>query len=181
MQKLTLFVACLFFGLLAMAQRTEKDPTASKSAVADLSIASVTLAYTGPTLPAPTVNTAHGTEQGNPNTAASHPITQCTVVVHEDFNEDDDVILNVTLPLGVKVQQKPPNATTGPGPDYHASFDGIIHMPIGHMTAGQSITLQFTYTTPATGTSTRNEVSATVKGSKPDSNATNNSRSANLK
>ena len=162
-----------------MGQRTDKDAAASKSASVDLSISSVTVAYSGPAVAAPTVNTVHGTEQGNPNTVASHPITQCTVIVREDLSVNDNVILNVTLPFGVKVQQKPPNASTSPGPDVHVPSDGVIHIPIGHMSPGQSVTIQFTYNTPGS-TSVINEVSANVKGDKPESNLNNNTRSAIL-
>jgi hypothetical protein len=178
MQKLTLLAACLFPGLLAIGQRAEKD-AASKSAAPDLSIPSVSLSYPGGTK-APTVNTARGTEQGNPNSVAAHPVTQCIVVVHSDEGPEEDVMLDVTLPSAVKVQQKPANATTTPGADYHIQSDGAIHIPIGHLNAGQSITVQFTYSTPA-GTGVFNQVTASVKGSRPETNTSNNTRSATLR
>jgi hypothetical protein len=180
MQKFALLAPCLFIGLLAMGQRTAKDAATSKDAVPDLSISSVSLSYPGGTK-APTLNTAHGTEQGNPNSPGAHPITQCIVVMHSDDGPKEDVVLTVELPTGVKVQQKPANATTTPGADYHIQSDGSIHIPIGHLNAGQSITVQFSYSTPPTGPGLFNQVTASVKGSKPESNMSNNTRSATLR
>lgn len=172
-KSLFLLLPAFFVIGVSIAQKVARDDRA-----ADLSIASVTVAY--PTASkAPTVNTARGVEQGNPNTAAANPVTQCTVVVHADAGYDDEVMLDVTLPVGVKIQQKPANATTGPCADYHMQCDGAIHIPLGHLEPGQSVTTQFTYSTP--GGSQRNEVTASVKGARPETNTSNNTRTAGLR
>jgi len=176
---LFLLLATSFFFGVSIAQKVTTAEELQKESRVDLSILSVTVAYPTPSK-APTVNTARGVEQGNPNSAAANPITQCTVVVHGDGGADDEVMLDVTLPIGVKIQQKPANATTGPCADYHMQCDGAIHIPLGHLEPGQSVTTQFTYSTPPTGPGLRNEVMASVKGARPETNTSNNSRSASL-
>jgi hypothetical protein len=145
----------------------------------DLSIVSLAVVYPQVARPA-TLNTAHGTVQGNPNAAAANPITQCTVIVRADSGADDQVTVDVTLPVGVKIQQAPANATKGPCADYRMACDGSLHLPIGHLEARQSVTIQFTYTTPQTGAGLRNAVTVSVKGSRPESNMSNNTKSATL-
>ncbi|MDP4218302.1 MAG: hypothetical protein Q8927_19035 [Bacteroidota bacterium] len=145
----------------------------------DLKIVSVSVVYPQAAKPI-TLNTARGTVQGNPNSAAANPLTQCTVVIRADSAADDEVMVDVTLPVGVKIQQAPPNASTGPCADYHMQCDGAIHLPLGHLTPGQTVTTQFTYSTPPTGGSLRNAVTVHVKGSRPESNMSNNSGSATL-
>ena len=159
-----------------MAQKTARNAESDKNP--DLSIVSVTVAYPGPAK-VPTVNTARGPVASNPNGAAANPVTQCTVTINDALADDDNVVVNVTLPMGVKVQQSPAGSTVSPGPDYHANFDGAIHIPVGNMRMGQTISVQFTYGTP-TVTSIRNSVTASVTGSKPDANGANNSRQATL-
>jgi hypothetical protein len=156
----------------------EELPKESKTT--DLSIASVTVVYPTVSTP-PTLNTPRGTVQGNPNSATANPVTQCTVVVHADAGPDDQVVLDVTLPVGVKVRQKPANATCSACADYRMQCDGAIHVPIGHLEPGQSMTVQFTYTTPPTGGGLRNEVTASVKGARPETNVSNNTQSASLR
>jgi hypothetical protein len=177
---LPVFIATIFSCSVCIAQKSTMADELPKESRTDLSIVSVTVAY--PTASkTPTLNTARGTVEGNPNSAAANPVTQCTVVVRADSGADDQVMLDVTLPVGVKVQQKPANATTGPCADFHIQCDGSIHILLGHLEPGQSVTTQFTYTTPPTGGSLRNEVTASVKGVRPESNMANNSRSAGLR
>lgn len=176
---LSLLVATIFSFGISIAQKSTVGEELPKESRIDLSILSVTVVYPTPSK-APTVNTAHGVEQGNPNSAAANPVTQCTVIVRADAGADDQVVLDVTLPVGVKIQQKPANATTGPCADYHMQCDGAIHIPLGHLEPGQSVTTQFTYTTPPTTGGLRNEVTASVKGARPETNLSNNSRSAIL-
>lgn len=175
----SLLVATVFSFGISVAQKSTVGEELPKESRVDLSILSITVLYPAAAKP-PTLNTAHGTVQGNPNTAAANPVTQCTVIIHADSGADDQVMLDVTLPLGVKIQQKPANATTGPCADYRMQCDGAIHIPIGHLEPGQSVTAQFTYSTPPTGPGLRNEVTASVKGARPESNLSNNSRSAGL-
>ena len=176
MQKLILLLAGLLSFYLGMAQKPGRNPESDVHP--DLSIVSVSVIYPGPSRPA-TLRTANGTVSGNPNSAAANPVTQCTVTINDALADDDNVIVNVTLPMGVKVQQSPAGSTVSPGPDYHANFDGFVHIPVGTMRMGQTVTVQFTYSTP-TVTSIRNSVIASVTGSKPDANASNNSQQATL-
>jgi hypothetical protein len=179
---LTLLIPAFLSFSICMAQKKawsgpgDEGPEERKP---DLSIVSVAVVYPQAAKPL-TLNTAHGTVQGNPNAAAANPITQCTVIVRADSGADDQVIVDVTLPLGVKIQQAPPNASTGPCADYHMQCDGALHVPIGHLEPGQSVTVQFTYSTPQTGPGLRNAVTVSIKGNRPESNMNNNSRSATL-
>jgi hypothetical protein len=164
------------------AQKTiaHDDEWPKSTAKPDLSIVSVSVVY--PTASqAPTLTTPRGTVQGNPSSASANPITRCTVVIKVDSNADDQVMLDVTLPVGVKIQDKPANATTGPCADYKMQCDGAIHILLGHLEPGKPVTTSFSYTTPPTGGSLRNEVLVSVKGEKPESNVSNNSRSASLR
>lgn len=176
MQKPILLLAGLFSFYLGTAQKSPRNSESDRNP--DLSIVSVAVAYPGPAKP-PTVNTARGPVSGDPNSAAANPVTLCTVTINDALSDDDNVVVNVTLPMGVKVQQSPAGSTVSPGPDYHANFDGAIHIPVGSMRMGQTVSVQFTYSTP-TVASIRNSVTASVTGSKPDANGSNNSRQATL-
>ena len=136
----------------------------------DLSIVSIAVAHPQVAKPA-ALTSARGTAPSNPNTAPVNPVTQCTVIVRVDSAADDQVTIDVTLPPGVKIQQAPANTTMG---------NGIIHIPIGHLAPGQTVTTQFTYTTPQAGAGLRNAVTASVNGNRPESNLNNNTRSAVL-
>lgn len=176
MQKFILLLAAFFSFYLGIAQKPTRNPESDIHP--DLSILSVSVKYPGPAKPV-TLRTANGTVSGNPNSAAANPVTQCTVTISDALAPDDNIVVNVTLPMGVKVQQMPTGSTVSPGPDYHANFDGAIHIPVGPMRAGQTVSVQFTYSTP-TVTSIRNSVTASVTGSKPDANGSNNSQQATL-
>jgi hypothetical protein len=173
MKKLILLLTSLFFLYPVMAQKPTRVSESDK--LPDLSIASVSLTYPTPAT-VPTRATSTGTAQGK----AVNPVTQCTVNLTVTGNDDGNVVLTVTLPSGVKVQQMPAGATTTIGPDYNSSFDGSIKIPVGTMRVGQTVSLQFTYLTP-TSTSIFNSVTATVKGDKAESNTSNNTRSASLR
>jgi len=173
MKKLLLLLTSLFFLYPLIAQKPTRISESDK--LPDLSIASLLLTHPTPTTVA-TRTTSTGTAQGK----AVNPITQCTVNLTVTGNDDANVVLTVTLPSGVKVQQMPAGATTSPGPDYNANFDGSIKIPAGTMRIGQTVTLQFTYLTP-TSTSVFNSVTATVKGDKAEAITSNNTRSATLR
>jgi hypothetical protein len=134
----------------------------------DLSIVSIAVVNPHVAKPA-TLTAARGAVPANPSTPTANPITQCTVTVRADSAADDQVTIDVTLPPGVKIQQAPANATVGAG---------ILHILIGHLAPGQTATTQFTYSTPTVGAGLRNAVTASVKGSRPESNLNNNTRSA---
>jgi hypothetical protein len=173
MKKLFLLLTSVSLFFAGTAQKPTRVSESDK--LPDLSIVSVTLTYPTPAT-VPTRTTSTGTAQGK----AVNPITQCTVNLTVTGNDDGNVVLTVTLPSGVKVQQMPAGATTSVGPDYNPSFDGSIKIPVGTMRMGQTVSLQFTYLTP-TSTSIFNSVTATVKGDKAESNTSNNTRSASLR
>ena len=121
---------------------------------ADVSIVSVTLtnAVNKPTatIANPNSNTGQVIKNTRPvdpglsRIAAQNNIT-CSITVHNE-NDDDayETELIALLPIEVNVISKPANATLHKlGPNAPVAY---ISFTLGHMTVGQNITVEFTFT-----------------------------------
>lgn len=120
---------------------------------ADVSIVSVTLsnAVTKPvaTIANPNPNTGPVIKTKPPtdlriDRSSSQNIT-CSITVHNE-NDDDayETELIALLPIEVNVVSKPANATLHKlGPNAPVAY---ISFTLGHMTVGQNITVEFTFT-----------------------------------
>ena len=114
-----------------------------KEIPADLSVVSVTLENATITKQPPIVSGTNGTQQPTKPVISSNPALKCTVVIRNDYNDSYNVSLLVTFPSDATILTTPANCSVpfrqDPYPQRQVDF--------GHMTAGQTATVEFTFAT----------------------------------
>ena len=100
---------------------------------------------------------------------------KCSITIHNE-NDDDawGTMMVVVLPVEVTVVNMPSNAKLDPSVTATQSFAGHIIFNIGHMTVGQNVTVEFTFTKSKYG----NKVGAYAYSDSPDPNPANNYKDA---
>ena len=100
---------------------------------------------------------------------------KCSITIHNE-NDDDawGTMMVVVLPVEVTVVNMPSNAKPDPSVTATQSFAGHIIFNIGHMTVGQNVTVEFTFTKSKYG----NKVGAYAYSDSPDPNPDNNYKDA---
>ena len=145
---------------------------------ADVSVIAVTLSNASirPTTTIANPNTGQVIKNPKPlesKITASQNLT-CSITVHNE-NDDDayETVLVAILPVEVDVVTKPANATVH---KLSASslFTGYVTFNLGHMTVGQNITVEFTFSKSKYG----NKVGAYAYSLTSDPNPANNYKDA---
>ena len=100
---------------------------------------------------------------------------KCSITIHNE-NDDDawGTMMVVVLPVEVTVVNMPSNAKLDPSVTATQTFAGHIIFNIGHMTVGQNVTVEFTFTKSKYG----NKVGAYAYSDSPDPNPANNYKDA---
>lgn len=100
---------------------------------------------------------------------------KCTITIHNE-NDDDawGTMMVVVLPVEVTVVSMPSNAKLDPSVTAAQSFAGHLIFNIGHMTVGQNVTVEFTFTKSKYG----NKIGAYAYSDSPDPNPANNYKDA---
>jgi Domain of unknown function DUF11 len=100
---------------------------------------------------------------------------KCTITIHNE-NDDDawGTMMVVVLPVEVSVLVMPANATLDKSVTATQPLAGHIIFNIGHMTVGQNVTVEFTFTKSKFG----NKVGAYAYSDSPDPNPVNNYKDA---
>jgi len=100
---------------------------------------------------------------------------KCSITIHNE-NDDDawGTMMVVVLPVEVTVVNMPSNAKLDPSVTATQTFAGHIIFTIGHMTVGQNVTVEFTFTKSKYG----NKVGAYAYSDSPDPNPANNYKDA---
>ena len=101
---------------------------------------------------------------------------KCSITVHNE-NDDDayETVLVAVLPVEVSAMALPPNATVHKSTP-NSPFAGYITFNLGHMTVGQNMTVEFTFTKSKFG----NKVGAYAFSGTPDPNPGNNYKEASF-
>jgi len=173
MKQLSSLIVCAFFYTICFAQ---------ERAQADVSITSVTLntaANNGASIAKPLSGSLPVLKPGTAEQAKNAILEagqnlKCSVKVHNE-NDDDayPTTLVVVLPVEVSAINVPSNATIHKSSSA-STFTGYITFDLGHMTVGQNITVEFTFTKSKYG----NKVGAYAYSGTPDPNPTNNYKEA---
>jgi hypothetical protein len=100
---------------------------------------------------------------------------KCSITIHNE-NDDDawGTMMVVVLPVEVTVVSMPANAKPDPSVTATQLVAGHIIFTIGHMTVGQNVTVEFTFTKSKYG----NKVGAYAYSDSPDPNPANNYKDA---
>ncbi len=100
---------------------------------------------------------------------------KCSITIHNE-NDDDawGTMMVVLLPVEVTVVDMPSNAKLDPSVTATQSFAGHLIFNIGHMTVGQNVTVEFTFTKSKYG----NKIGAYAYSDSPDPNPANNYKDA---
>ena len=176
--KQSLFLtACFFLQSFAFSQERNQ---------ADVSISSVTLGMapannnnatiSKPGVPTNTISNPNASQAVKNSRLMASSDLKCTITVHNE-NDDDayETVLVAVLPVEVSVLSIPANATVHknvPG----SPFAGYITFNLGHMTVGQNITVEFTFTKSKYG----NKVGGYAYSGTPDPNPANNYKEASF-
>ena len=161
MKKILPVIALLFLSASIFGQERNQ---------ADVSVSSVTL-----------VNVWTKNRPSISNTNAGSKITEsqnlkCSITVHNE-NDDDayETVLVAILPVEVSVISLPANAVAHKNVS-SSPYAGYITFNLGHMTVGQNITVEFSFTQSKYG----NKVGAYAYSGTPDPNPANNYKDASL-
>jgi hypothetical protein len=118
----------------------------------DLRISSMSLTHATISKQTPIVTNPNGSQQGPANSSSPNPAVQCSIVLNNDISEDDSVVIELGIPVGATILQLPSNGLlqTGSTPVRNALvIASPAHIVIGHMNAGQVMTIVFTFATNA--------------------------------
>ncbi len=100
---------------------------------------------------------------------------KCTITIHNEHDDDAwGTMMVVVLPVEVSVVAIPSKAKLDPSVTATQTFAGHIIFTIGHMTVGQNVTVEFTFTKSKYG----NKVGAYAYSDSPDPNPANNYKDA---
>lgn len=164
MKYIQLISLCLLTGLFASAQARWQ---------ADVSITSLSL-IAGKSLPALNTIKAAPTVNKGISVPTTSPTVTGSITVH---NENDDDAYGTTLVVTLPVEVSVVSVSNG-GVTHSASttspYVAYITFDLGHMTVGQNITVQFTFTKSAYV----NKVGAFAYSGSPDPNPANNYKDA---
>jgi hypothetical protein len=165
MKQVTLFAICIFTGLLISAQeRWQADVSVTSVTISNASVLKSNI-QSASKIPA-SVNTAAVT-----NTLSD---LKCSITVHNENDDDANATtLVVVLPVEVSVVFMSPGGTT------HTAANGspyiaYITFDLGHMTVGQNVTVELTFTK----SKYTNKVGAFAYSTSPDPNPANNYKDA---
>lgn len=145
---------------------------------ADISISSVTLNNSSQLRPTSAIvkpaTVTSIPEKGDGAKTVPRQDLRCSITVHNE-NDDDayETTLIAVLPVEVSVVSLPPNAVVHKSTT-SSPFAGYITFNLGHMTVGQNITVEFTFTKSKYG----NKVGAYAFSGTPDPNPGNNYKEA---
>lgn len=165
MKQITLFAFCIFSGLFISAQERWQ---------ADVSVTSVTISN-GPTLKANIQSASKIPASVNTTAVTNTPSDlKCSITVHNENDDDANATtLVVVLPVEVSVVFMSPCGTTHTAAN-GSQYISYITFDLGHMTVGQNITVEFTFTK----SKYKNKVGAFAYSTSPDPNPANNYKDA---
>ncbi|MDP4216401.1 MAG: hypothetical protein Q8927_09380 [Bacteroidota bacterium] len=154
MRQPLLLLLCLAIFQAAAGQKTSQVVSAPVNLptrpAPDLRISSMTLTHATIPRQTPILNNPNGSQQGSANTSSSNPAVECSIVLNDEFSEQDSIVIELGIPVGATILQLPTNGLleTGSMPVRNALvIASPAHIVIGHMNAGQVMTIQFTFAT----------------------------------
>jgi hypothetical protein len=154
MRQSLIFLSCLIIVQAAAGQKPSQVVPAPVNLPArpapDLRISSLSLTHAAISKQPPIVASPNGGQQGPANTSSPNPAVQCSIVLNDDFSEQDSIVIEMGLPVGATILQLPSNGTLDAGfTQIRNAVVGAtpVHIRIGHMNAGQVMTVQFSFAT----------------------------------
>ncbi len=136
MKRLLLFVPGILLCFSGIAQN---------QTLPDVSVVSVTLAPV-PIVKQPTIlPDPNGTQQPAKSVASTNPNIKCTIVIHNALADAKNVTVTATIPRDATVISNGGGRQINPGNGNMVVYPEMV-FPVGTMTAGQSVTVEFTFT-----------------------------------
>lgn len=165
MKHIILFAICIFTGLFIAAQERWQ---------ADVSVTSLTISN-APSLRSTIQSSSKIPVSVNNTTVATAPSNlKCSITVHNENDDDANATtLVVVLPVEVSVVVMSPGGTTHTAAN-GSQYIAYITFNLGHMTVGQNVTVEFTFTK----SKYTNKVGAFAYSTSPDPNPANNYKDA---
>lgn len=165
MKQITLFCVSIFTGLFLSAQERWQ---------ADVSVASVTISNAPSLKPSIQNGSKISVPVSNTTLATGPSNLKCSITVHNENDDDANATtLVVVLPVEVSVVVMSPGGTTHTAAN-GSPYIGYITFDLGHMTVGQNVTVEFTFTK----SKYTNKVGAFAYSTSPDPNPANNYKDA---